>query len=181
MRWAATAGAWTRRDTLLTAAAAVAAAAAALSEPLGVPWLKTAGLVAAVVFALALLVVKVGKGRLEAGRERAEADRRLRVPVAPVERVDPTAIGVERAAQTVLPGGERPVYLPRDRDAELRAGIGAALAGTGRWLVVVAGPSKVGKSRTLFEAVGATPDLRVVAPVDGDALRALLLPGQTPR
>ena len=46
------------------------------------------------------------------------------------------------------------------------------------------GSSKIGKSRALFEALRvcehtcpAAAGLQVVAPVDGDALRALLLPG----
>ena len=189
MRWSVSVGAWTRWDTLLAAAAAVAAAAAAFSEPLGIGWLKTAGVIVAAVFAVALLVVKVGKARVEAGRERAEADRRLRVPVAPISEIDLHLIGVDRAAQTVLAGGERPTYLPRTQDGVLRAGIVEALGGRGRWLIVAVGPSKVGKSRMLFEAVTAADQaaaagqerVRVVAPVDGAALLALLVPGQEPR
>jgi hypothetical protein len=182
-----TLGAWTRWDTLLAAVAALAAAAAAFADPLETAWLKIGGLVAAALAAAALVVVKTGRARLEAGRERVEADSRLRVPVGPITNVDPTEIGVERAAQTILPGGERPSYLPRTQDHALRAAITEALAGRGRWLIVVVGQSKVGKSRTLFEALHATAAIgrgrvaQMVAPVDGDALKALLLPGQGPR
>jgi hypothetical protein len=48
-------------------------------------------------------------------------------------------------------------------------------------MVVVVGASKVGKSRTLFEALSAysvAERLQLVAPMHGDALRSLLDPGQ---
>jgi tetratricopeptide (TPR) repeat protein len=189
MRWSATVSTWTRWDTLLAAGAAVATAGAALSAPLGIAWLPTVGVVTALVFAVALLMVKVGKARVESRREQVESARRLRIPLTSITEVDPTTIGVDRAAQTVLAGGELPVYLPRVQDGELRRCIAHALGGAGRWLVVVVGPSKVGKSRTLFEALRAAANapsrvaagLQVLAPADGDALRALLLPGQAPR
>ena len=70
---------------------------------------------------------------------------------------------------------------------DLVAALTDAVDGRGSWLVVVVGASKVGKSRALFEALracertcGVAKDLHVVAPIDGDALRALLLPGQAP-
>jgi tetratricopeptide (TPR) repeat protein len=105
------------------------------------------------------------------------------VPIDLVEHVDPTRIGVDAAAQTILPGGEVPAYQARDVDEPLRAAVAAALDGTGRWLVVVTGRSKVGKSRALFEALRACAYGRVelVAPVDGDALRSLLTAGKQPR
>ena len=182
MRWSVTVGAWSRWDTLLASAAALAAALALFSDPLLDPWIKTVGVVAAAVFAFALVVVRLGRARVEAKRERAHSVRLLRIPITPVEEVDPTTIGVDRAAQTVLAGGERPVYLPRERDAALRSEIAQAFRDFERWLVVVHGPSKVGKSRALFEAVRtAGAGARMVAPVDGAALKALLVPGQTPR
>lgn len=153
MRWSVSVGAWTRWDTLLAAALAVGAGLAALSGPLTAPWLVTAGLVVATAGAAARLVVATGRARLEAGRERAEADRRLRVPVGLIGEIDPTMIGVDRAAQTVLVGGERPSYLPRTQDGVLRAGLEDALAGRGRWLIVAVGPSKVGKSRILGQDI----------------------------
>jgi hypothetical protein len=57
-------------------------------------------------------------------------------------------IGVDRAAQRVLPGGVIPAYVERAIDADLRGALGAAVRGEGPWLVVVTGPSKAGKSRT---------------------------------
>jgi tetratricopeptide (TPR) repeat protein len=160
----------------------VAAAAAGLADPLGAPWLKSAGVVAALVFAVALFVVKAARLRLEKRREQWESDRRLRIPVTPAAEVDPLSIGVERAAQSVLPGGEHPAYLPRGVDTAVREGILAAVEGRGRWLVVMQGPSKVGKSRTLFEGLlAADAKVQVVAPINGDAVKALLVPGQAPR
>src|SRR5262249_40685485 len=90
-------------------------------------------------------------------------------------------VGVDPAAQTILSGGLVPAYVRRNVDAELREAIGAELRGAGPWLVVVIGPTKVGKSRALFEAlrICAPPDgLQLGAATDGDALRGLLTPGQ---
>ena len=75
-----------------------------------------------------------------------------------------------------------PEYVPREIDHELRAALAAAFDGSGAWLVVVEGPSKVGKSRTLFEALTrCASGLRVdlVAPVDATAMRKLLAPGDS--
>jgi hypothetical protein len=158
---------------------AAATALAALSVPFGVPWLAVAGLAVAAVAALAGLVIIAARARLEGRRERAESDRRLRV--APITEVDPTLIGVDKAAPTVLPWATLPDYLAREVDTVLRDAIAAALAGRGDWLVVVVGGSKVGKSRTLFEALrrcALAGKLQLVAPVDGETLRSLLDPGQ---
>src|SRR6202171_182904 len=176
VRRSATLGAWSRRQTVLAGCLAAAAALAGLSGPVGVPWLAAAGLIVA---ALAGLVIIAARARLEGRRERAESVRRLRV--APITEVDPTLIGVDKAVQTVLPGATLPDYLPRGVDTGLRDVIAAALAGRGDWLVVVVGGSKVGKSRTLFEALrrcALAGQLELGAPVDGGALRSLLAPGQ---
>jgi hypothetical protein len=117
----------------------------------------------------------------EAERERAELGRRALVAAA--EQVDPTTIGVDAAAQDILPGGEVPEYVARDIDDDLRAAVAAAFDDSRRWLVVVIGPSKVGKSRALFEAVmhcAQAQRLEFVAPVDGDALRAILTSANRP-
>ena len=74
-----------------------------------------------------------------------------------------------------------PAYVGRMADDALREAVAAALDDRGHWLVVVVGGSKVGKSRTLFEALRQSAPagrLAFLAPVDGDALRALLEPGQ---
>ena len=164
---------------MLAGCLVAAAALAGLSVPFGVPWLAAAGAIAAAAGGLAGLVIIAARARLEGRRERAESDRRLRV--APITEVDPTLIGVDKAAQTVLPGAALPDYFARAVDTVLRDAIAAALAGRGDWLVVVVGGSKVGKSRTLFEALrrcALAGKLQLVAPVDGDALRSLLDPGQ---
>ncbi len=179
-----TLGAWTRREAVLVSWLTAAAALAGLSVPLGVPWLAVAGGIAAAVGGLVRLVIGEQRVRLEGRRERAEWARWLRVPVAPIGGVDPTLIGVDPAAQTVLAGDVLPEYVEREVDATLRDAVAAALDGRGRWLVVVVGGSKVGKSRALFEALlqcARAGELELVAPVDGDALRSLLNPGQSPR
>ena len=81
------------------------------------------------------------------------------------------------------PAPRCPTTSTAEVDAELREAIEAALTGRGHWLVVVEGPSKVGKSRTLFEALRRCAShrddtryswsLRCTA----DALRSLLEPG----
>jgi hypothetical protein len=109
VRWSPTVGVWTRWDTLSAAAAAAAAGLAADADLLDIGWAKTAGLIVAAGLAASLLAVRVGRAQVEGRRERAEASRRLRIPVTAVEKVDPVAIGVDRAAQAVRAGGERPV------------------------------------------------------------------------
>ena len=133
------------------------------------------GLIAAYRFFVEARAAGVELAVAEEARERAGLLRRA--PVAAVSQLDPTQIGVDRAAQDILPGGEVPEYVARDVDDELRAAVAAALDGSGRWLVVVIGPSKVGKSRALFEAVTEPARgrrLALVAPVDAAALRELL-------
>ncbi|MBV9352926.1 MAG: hypothetical protein JOZ23_15535, partial [Mycobacterium sp.] len=179
MRSSATLGEWNSRKTVLAACLAAAAALAALAVLLKLPWLGVAGLVVAAVGAMATWVITTEQARLE--RKRAEPDRRVKVPVAPITEIDPTQIGVDPAAiQTVL-GGTVPEYVAREVDADLRGAIEAALGGAGSWMLVVVGASKIGKSRTLFEALTAcavAERLQLVAPVHGDALRSLLDPGQ---
>jgi tetratricopeptide (TPR) repeat protein len=108
----------------------------------------------------------------EAERARAELERRA--PALSVDQVIPTRIGVDAAEQDILPGGEVPAYVARDADGEVRDAVEAALDGSGRWLVVVTGPEKVGKSRSAFEAVREANrhrPLKLIAPENADALR----------
>jgi len=147
---------------------------------LGVEWLAGVGVVVAAVGAVLRLVIAVRKSRLEGQRERAESVRRLRVAPAVIAEIDPTAIGIDRAEQTILPGAGVPDYIPRAADAQLTRVVRDALDGSGPWIVVVHGASKVGKSRSLFEALvecGRATTLELVAPVDADALRSLVIPG----
>jgi len=174
---------------LVVSCAAVASSAVAV---LAVVLNERLLLVAAIVTllgALAQALILARSERLARAQDEVLLERRLRVPVARVDAIDPTAVGVDPAAQSLFDGGEVPRYLPRDVDARLREAILAALAGEGPWLVVVTGPSKVGKSRTLLHALVSCPrgvggdraaKLVMVAPADGDAVRALLRPGEGP-
>ncbi|MGH3833462.1 MAG: hypothetical protein ACRDRS_24010 [Pseudonocardiaceae bacterium] len=160
---------------------AAAAAIALVAGPLGVAWLRIVGVIIAVVGACARVGIAVQRARLEGKREEAEFAGRCRVAVKPIGETDPTLIGVDPAAQTILAGGVVPDYVGRTVDEVLRKAVAAALDGSGRWLLVVVGGSKVGKSRTLFEALRESAPvggLEFLAPVDGDALRSLLKPGQ---
>lgn len=170
-------GAWVRREQLLVAVLGVAAAAAALANPVGLRWLFVAALAIAVLGAIARVVIVIKQDRIAATRETKALERRLRVPEAPVGEVDPRRIGVDAAAQSVLPGGSIPEYVPRLVDETIRRSIEHAVHGGEPWIVAVSGPSKAGKSRTLFEALrscGVHAELCLVAPADGDALRSLL-------
>ena len=178
-----TVGDWLRRERVLTAVLAVAAAVAALAKPLDLDWLLIVALAVAVGGAFARIVIEIMRGRLERSQEQADMDRRVRTGFKALADLDPRAIGVDPAAQTVLPGAETPEYVPRLADETLRRAIDAAIDGDDRWLVIVCGPSKVGKSRTLFEALRGcrrADELYIVAPVDGDSLRSLLTPGAGP-
>jgi tetratricopeptide (TPR) repeat protein len=117
--------------------------------------------------------------RIEATREADQLAQRLRVPVTSVDCLDPTHIGVDRAVQDILPGDGVPEYVARTIDGALARALSAAMARSGPWLIVVMGPSKVGKSRALYEGlkcVDVQSPLQVVAPVDSDSLRSLVAP-----
>jgi tetratricopeptide (TPR) repeat protein len=127
-----------------------------------------------------LLIVTVWKLWAELRLRRSNL---LRIKVIRVSAADPTKIGVDPAPeQEILAGGTVPTYLPRKADAELRAAIEAARTGQGPSLVVVIGPSKVGKSRTLFEALRASDteanELKLVAPSGAKALQAIIETGE---
>jgi hypothetical protein len=141
--------------------------------------LALAGLIAAWRFTVGARDAGLELAEQEVEREHTELVGRA--PVAAVGQIDPTQIGVDAAAQTILDGGRVPRYAGRAVDGELRGAVKAALEGSGPWIVVVMGPSKVGKSRALFEALrhcAQDRELALVAPVDGDALRALLSSGR---
>ena len=148
-----------------------------------VRWLYVA-LGVAVVALAAIGVMAVGEARLEHKREQFRLKGLLLAPFATLAEIDPTQIGVDAAAQTVLAGHEVPEYLPRKADHELRAAARAALDDRRRWSVVAVGPSKTGKSRALFEALrhaDEQTELELLAPVDADALRSLTTPGEMPK
>lgn len=169
---------------MLAAVVAAAGAIAALAPVLGKAWLLLVALAIAALAGLARIVMAIGQGRVERAQEESELAQRLRVPIGAVTAIDPTDIGVDPAAQTVLGGGTKPDYVTRTVDEALVRAINGALTGSDRWLIVVAGPSKVGKSRSLFEALRRHPEcgeMALVAPTSGDSLRSLMMPGSAPR
>jgi hypothetical protein len=83
---------------------------------------------------------------------------------------------VVRAPHTIVPGGSLPDYVPPSADERLEAAVTAAHSGAESWIVVVQ-PWKVGKSRSLFEALcSCAAEALLVAPVGAPALRSLLTP-----
>ena len=180
----ATVGTWVRRERVLAAVVATAAAVAALAPALGTPWLLLVALAIACVGSASRIAMAIGQGRLERAQEHSALAQRVRVPIAAVSAVDPTEIGVDPAAQIVLRGGTTPDYVGRSVDEALSRAIDDALTGSDRWLIVVTGPSKVGKSRSLFEALRRNWDsghIAIVAPTSGENLRSLSTAGRAPR
>lgn len=138
------------------------------------------GVIVALLGAVVSALLTLGQNLLERKREQAVLNRRLRVSVDKIAKIDATKIGIDPAAQDILGGAELPTYVPRTVDDSLREAIEQGLAG-GRWFVVVHGPSKVGKSRTLFQALTdceLADELELVAPANADALRSLVTPGE---
>jgi tetratricopeptide (TPR) repeat protein len=138
------------------------------------------------IAAIAGAVVTVLIGwRLRSARKRRE-DRILEgqtraEDIVPMGKVSPTDIGVDPAAYTANGQAiEVPEYLPRTVDDELDEALHQATGATGArgWIVVVVGQPKVGKSRTLFEALlrldHEDGELWIVSPTDGGAVRDLL-------
>jgi tetratricopeptide (TPR) repeat protein len=133
------------------------------------------GLVAAWRFAVEARQARAATVEREHGRAREEFRRRVKI--APVASIDPLSIGVDRAEQALVRGGDVPDYLPRAADRALREAVATALGGGEPWIVVVTGPSKAGKSRSLFEALRASagPGVDLVVPRAGDAAAVELL------
>lgn len=180
-----------RREGLLASLLAVCAVVIAGGVALRLPQLSAVGAVVAVAGSLVKAVLEHESMKVERRQETVKARRHLLTPVVAVAEIDPTEIGVDPAVQVVLPGGQvvlpggqRPEYVGRSKDAELSEALSAAVTEDGPRVVVVRGPSKVGKSRSMFEALlravgdGWSPVL--VAPVDGAAVTALLTPGEEP-
>ena len=160
----------------------IGAAAAGLGQVLGIRWLVIAGGIVAVVGAVIRTVIALRRSQLEEAQEQVELELRFRVPIRLVGEIDPTEIGIDPAAQTILRGDKIPEYVPRRADDAIRSAVDAALDGRGPWLVVVEGPSKVGKSRTLFEALRSCARQRkieLVAPIDAAALKSFLTTRET--
>jgi len=153
-----------------------------LAGALGILSLALWAAIVASLGAVLRLVIALRRSGVERRQEVAELERRMRVPIDDVTDVDPTEIGVDAAPpQTLLPGDALPQYLPREVDEALDDAVAAALCGTGPWLVIAVGSSKVGKSRALFEALrrrGEAGGLDFVAPASGASVKSLVVPGQ---
>ncbi len=181
--WSTTLEKWVRREALLVTFLGVLTAIATLSAIVGwtAVWVAAVGL--GIAGAASRFAIRLRRTQLEDEREQAALDRRVRTAVAPIQAIPATEIGVDPAAQDMLPGGETPDYLPRAVDPQVEVALERALDGSGPWLVVVHGPSKVGKSRTLYEALRKVcnrgVELTLVAPTDGDSVRSLLVPDGT--
>lgn len=169
---------------VLPAAIGLATGLGVFATSLRLGWLGVGAAGAGVLCSVALLVIT---GYVK----RTKPSDWLRVPVGRVSSIHPTAIGVDVAdqTQTVLPGttgpeaNYLPEYLPRDVDDQLRVHVRAALGGAERRIVVVVGLPKVGKSRTLFEALvwydREVAPLQFVAPqLERDALENLVASGR---
>jgi len=155
-----TVGKWTRLQSIWAAVFTVGAAGAELSGPLGQKWLTLAGCIAAVVGAIGSVVFLTGRSRIEGLVEDVELVRRLRIPVTAVADLDPCDIGVAPAASTAESTERVPTYVVRLADEAIASALRDAALGVGKWLVVVEGPSKVGKSRSLIHALGTCPQTR---------------------
>jgi hypothetical protein len=179
MRRALTAASLDRSHTVLAAFLAAAVALAALSLP---PW---GGVAADGVSSSGRSRsrcqpgVVVWKAQKEAASDRTELRRLLKDDIKPVSAVDPLTIGIDPAVSARPSDSGLPPYVPRQIDQVLSDAIVAALNGSVAWLVVIEGESKIGKSRTLFEALRAYPGanrLLLVAPNYRHAPRSILLP-----
>ncbi len=140
------------------------------------------------VAALSVLGIVVG-GVLQLREIRAKRSERLEemVPrgVKRVCELDRDEAGVAPEAPEALATLHRLTgdeYLIRDVDEQLDSELASALRDKEARLIVLAGPSKAGKSRTLFEAMRRQlSDAEWVTPADVDALDELMKPGGMPR
>jgi TPR repeat protein len=140
------------------------------------------------VAALTVLGIVAG-GVLQLREIRAGRSERLEemVPrgVKRVCELDRDEAGVAPEAPEALATLHRSTgdeYLTRDVDEQLDSELASPLRDEEARLIVLVGPSKAGKSRTLFEAMRRQlSDAEWVAPADVDALDALMKPGGMPR
>lgn len=172
----------TKRIALNVLGAVMVAIVNGLAGLMGDPALQIA------VAALSVLGIVVG-GVLQLREIRAKRSERLEemVPggVKRVRKLDREEAGVAPEAPEALAALHRSTgdeYLTRDVDERLDSELASALRDEEARLIVLAGPSKAGKSRTLFEAMRRQlSDAEWVAPADVDALDELMKPGGMPR
>lgn len=188
-----TAPKWRRFAAVAAAAVAVGAAGVAMTKASGASAaVQSAVAAVGVLVALAAVVgaVKYARAEREEDARKIWGDGPRRVADALADEGMYDDLGVETEAPEALDelGLDEEwhaPYLPRrnrfglDVDSELCARMKRAFAGgTGATLVVLGGPSKSGKSRTLLEALGkALPDALMIKPLDAGALAALAYEG----
>ncbi|HKB50698.1 MAG TPA: hypothetical protein VKC63_04655 [Solirubrobacterales bacterium] len=161
----------------LTAFGAVNGLAAAIGD-------TTLQVIVGVLSLLGLVVVAV----LQFWEVRAQRSEQLETvlpkAVQQVRDLRPQDAGVAPEAPEALASlgradGER--YLARDVDDQLDAALKRALESASASLIVLNGPSKAGKTRTLFEAMRRSiPDANWLAPADAKAIDELMRPDAMP-
>jgi hypothetical protein len=169
--WAQSSSEIAHRDRLAASLAAVGVASAAVLAVAGAPpWLAILVAIVGFVTALARLALEVARQRAES-RETWSA--LLRRPPERVAELVASAgfyeLGVETEAGEALAALGRSddrhaPYVARDADAELHTRLLAASAGDRAELIVLSGPAKAGKSRTLAEVAARLPDAWLLAP-----------------
>ena len=160
-----TLGRLSRREALLASLVALATARLAPGLALDILPLQIVGWVVAALAAIEGARIVHRRIGVEGRREADTLRQRTRAPIGRIEEIDPTRVGVDAAAQSILPGEGIPEYVPRDVDAELREAIGAAFAGEGRQIVVVASDPSQRPGEVAHRAVrtSAAPDTRSAA------------------
>lgn len=166
---------------MLSAWCAVFAAAAAIAALFGATTVQAG--IAVILFAGGLVGALLATR--EVGLERVEQlDDLVRFSVAAVEDLDAYDVGVAPESPEALAyfaSSDKRQYIERDIDDELRYRLEAARASNETRLIVIAGPSKAGKTRTLFEAAHSRmPEALLVAPRSYESIDALLKPGTIP-
>jgi predicted negative regulator of RcsB-dependent stress response len=175
---------WERADLICGGLFAVFAAGAAIAAADQAKQLALPFAIVAMVGALAGLGLKTARVITE---RRIESRRRLRAaPFRAARLIDPNLLrrlGVDTEAPDVrellgLVGDQAADYAPRTIDHGLRTRLTDAAPAKRVELIVVAGPSKAGKSRAALEAIrDAAPAAVVLAPRDPEALEELVALG----
>lgn len=158
--------------TALAAWAALAVPAGAIAVAVDVLWLRV--LVASLAI-LALAAIAILTMREDRAKALEELEERVRVPIGRLQDADPHDLGVD---PEVIGGWS---YVARRVDEALRAALADARGKLEVSLIVVRGPSKAGKSRTLYQAASeVVGDAWMVAPTDAGSLTELMKPGGLP-
>jgi tetratricopeptide (TPR) repeat protein len=190
----------TLRNQVAALFAVFAAIAGVVTVLKGPVWLRVVLAPIAVVGAVVVLALHLLERRLRRLAEianRAERRRALidqlsattadpKRPLPTVQELSPYDLGADPEAvlPPALEGSDPRAYLPRDQDAQLCSATLEAVQSLEPSMVILRGPSKAGKSRTLFEVISRIPELNVawvLAPRDAEALTRLTGPDGLPQ